>query len=119
MDSDVEKWFENAEDDFEVAEDNFSIGNQDVSMFFCHQAAEKALKAFQIQKEGEKSLSHNLVSLANQLDISEHEELLAELNPFYVGFRYPDEESPEVENPEDILKRTGEFLEWTRKKLKK
>ena len=117
MDVDVRKWLENGEKDFEVADDNFSIGNKDVSMFFCHQAAEKALKAAQIQKEGGKSLSHNLVSLAKKSDVSEYEELLAELNPFYVGFRYPDEESPEVENPERIIEETGEFLKWMKKQL--
>lgn len=116
---DVEKWFEKAESDYELAEDNFSIDNEGAAMFFSHQSAEKALKALQIDEEGSKDFSHNLLSISQGLNLEKFEELLAELNPFYTGFRYPDEDSPEVENPEEILEETGELLEWIKKQLNK
>lgn len=116
----ADKWLSKAEKDFDLAQDNFRIGNNSASMFFCHQAAEKALKSLIINRTGEKEFTHNLVLLSKQLDIEKDiSETLAELNPFYTGFRYPDEESPEVENPEKIIKEIGELLKWTKKQLKK
>ncbi|MFB6199552.1 MAG: HEPN domain-containing protein [Candidatus Nanohaloarchaea archaeon] len=115
---DVEKWFEKAEKDYSLAEDNQKIGNHGASMFFCHQSAEKALKALQLKETGEKSYSHNLLAISNKIEVADFEELLAELNPFYTGFRYPDEDSPEVEKPEEILEETGELLEWIKKQLR-
>jgi len=113
MKEDVKKWFDKAESDYRLSEDNYEMGNEAAAMFFLHQAAEKSMKALQISREGEKSFSHNLVSLSNKIEIKEeYLDLLAQLNPFYTGFRYPDEDSPEVENPEYLIEKTGDLLSW-------
>ena len=114
------KWFEKATDDLKIARDNYEIGHEGVSMFFCHQAVEKALKSLEIYQRDERSLSHNLVAISRKIDVPDRfKETFADLNPFYTGFRYPDTEEPELENYSKILEKVGRFLEWTEKQLKK
>lgn len=118
MKEEAESWIQKAEEDFDTAKYNFEGGKEDVTMFFSHQAVEKALKALSIERRGDYPYSHNLVRLSKGEDISDEIlKMFAELNPVYTGFRYPDEESPKFENPERVLEKVGEFLEWTRKRL--
>lgn len=113
-------WIEKAESDIETAKYNFDGGKEEVAMFFCHQVIEKALKALSIEQKGDYPYSHNLVRLSKGRGVpDEILKVFADLNPVYTGFRYPDEKSPEYENPEEILEKTGEFLEWTKRRLEK
>lgn len=88
-------------------------------MFFSHQVIEKVLKALSIEREGDYPYSHNLVRLSKGKDVPDDMlKVFADLNPVYTGFRYPDEESPKFEDPEEILEMVERFLKWTKTQLK-
>lgn len=111
-------WIKKAESDLETAKYNFEGGKKDVALFFSHQVIEKALKALSIEHEGDYPYSHNLVRLSRGKDISDEMlRVFADLNPVYTSFRYPDEEPPEFENPEEVLEKTERFLKWTKRQL--
>lgn len=119
MKESTKEWMDKAENDLDTAKFNFEGGKTDVAMFFCHQAIEKALKALSIERGSDYAYSHNLVRLSKEKDVpDEMLNVFADLNPVYTGFRYPDEESPEFENPNETLEKSERFLEWTRRQLK-
>lgn len=120
MKKETKAWLERAEKDFGVAEFNLEGGRTGAAMFFCHQAAEKALKALSIEETGQYDYSHDLIKLSRDEDIDDStRRAMATLNPFYTGFRYPDEADPAVSDPEGVLKEVGRLLEWTRRQLSK
>jgi len=42
---------------------------------------------------------------------------LGDLNPYYTALRYPDQDSPKVQNPAEVIGKIGELLEWIEKQL--
>ena len=96
--------------------------------FFCHQIAEKALKAVVANVAGEDPLKiHDLIKLAAISSIhaklsEEQLSFLEELHPFNIEARYPDykakiEETLTDEKCERILKETEDFLCWIKNVL--
>lgn len=61
------------------------------SVFFAQQAAEQALRAAIIQREGKISRGHNLIQMCNSLDAPlEIMNAAAELNPEFLSTRSPE-----------------------------
>lgn len=61
------------------------------SVFFAQQAAEKALRAANIQKTGRSPKGHNLIQMANNIDAPlEVMNATAELNPEFLSARNPE-----------------------------
>jgi len=98
--------------------------------FFCHQIAEKALKAVVASVTTEiPPKIHDLTKLAERGgiydDLSEAQlDYLEELNPLNIEARYPDykaniAKTMTAEKTMRILKETEEFLCWIKEKLGK
>lgn len=96
--------------------------------FYCHQIAEKSLKAVIAQKTGEAPPKiHDLIKLAAKSDVygrlsEERLSFLEELGPFDIEARYPDykakiEETLTVEKCERILEETEGFMHWIKIRL--
>jgi len=115
----TERWLNKAVKDFEDGKFNLEGDKREVAAFLFQQAVEKGLKAIQIEEKGKHDFTHDLVALADQKTYKEFEELLLDLNPIYTGFRYPDVSGGDIENLDEIEKRTEEFIGWTKKRLKK
>ncbi len=61
------------------------------SVFFAQQAAEQALRAAVIEKNGRVSRGHNLIQMSNTLEAPlEIMNAAAELNPTFLGTRCPE-----------------------------
>ena len=120
MKKEAKNWWKQAKKDLEVAEKNFEIEEYYVTVFFCQQAVEKALKAlFIIKKSKFPEQTRSLIYLGKQLQIDRRFfNLLRDLTPEFVTTRYPDiaGEVPfelyDKENSLYFLKRTKEFFKW-------
>jgi len=120
MNEETRVWLERAEKDFNTGKNNLKIDETEASMFFCHQASEKALKALLIEKTHDYPFKHNLLDLASSLEIPERFlETFSFLNPVYTGVRYPDKPEHEIEpeKADEIVEMIGEFLKWTKRRL--
>ena len=98
--------------------------------YFCHQIAEKALKAVVANVTGKAPPKiHDLIKLAAKSNVygnlSEKQlSFLEELGPFNIEARYPDykakiEETLTNEKCERIFKETEDFLCWIKKELER
>lgn len=127
MRKEVQNWLDQATDDFDGAEFNFRGKKYYIAAFLCQQAVEKALKAlFLSEKRGEIPQSHSLIYLATNTSVPKHfYSFLKELTPKFVHTRYPDAAVDllsriyDAENTKDLLAKSGEVLEWIRKRLVK
>jgi HEPN domain-containing protein len=98
--------------------------------YFCHQIAEKALKAIiaSVAEEDPPKI-HDLGKLAVKGGVfdclpDEYRSLLKELEPFQIEARYPEykvqiEKTLDVQKCKRILKETEVFLCWTKQRLGK
>ena len=107
MEKEVKNWLESAQYDLETAEDMFNTGRYVYTVFMCHLALEKALKAKVEEVTGETPpRTHNLRYLIKLSDVS-------------IPTRYPDDFAKMVESynkkmAEDYLARTKEAFQWIR-----
>lgn len=111
--------------DLNTAQKLLSTGTYYASVFFSEQAAEKALKALDIEKRRRVEFTHDLIELAEALDAPrEIVEAATELSPDYVITRYPDaanavpaklytEESAKLH-----LSYGQKVIEWVKQELK-
>ncbi len=84
-------WLKQAEMDLEAAKANLEIKQFFVVAFYSQQAAEKALKAYAIEKMRETIKTHNLIEIAGKLSLpKEIVDGLIDLNPDFIISRYPD-----------------------------
>lgn len=118
MKEEVKEWLERAESDLSDAVFNYENSRRAPAAFFLHQAAEKALKAWQIHEEGEYDYTHDLLKLADEKVKDRFFETLRDLNPVYTGVRYPDMVLEDIENLENLKKGVEQLVTWTRKRLK-
>ena len=92
MREETKNWLEQGLKDLQTAEKNLKIKEYYASAFFAHQAVEKVLKAFFIQKK--KRLppqTHSLIFLGKSVNAPKSlHSILRKLNPDYVLTRYPD-----------------------------
>lgn len=78
-----------AREDYITAEANIGIQRYYAAVFFCQQAAEKALKALYIHQLRKDTRTHNLIKLSRALEApGDVIEASMELNPDYLVTRY-------------------------------
>src|SRR3989338_4449900 len=91
MREEVKIWWELAVDDIDTAEKNCKIEKYHVAALYAQQATEKALKGLYIQTFQELKKTHDLVFLANKLNIpDQYKNICKKLDPIYLPTRYPD-----------------------------
>lgn len=85
-------WWLQALEDLKTAEVNIDTKRYYASVFFSQQAAEKALKAFHIEKLRDfPPKTHNMLEISRELNVPEEvQDAVIELNPEYFVTRYPD-----------------------------
>ncbi len=113
-------WFVKAEDDYGTAQDCLASRRFSASAFYSQQAAEKSLKALQIERLGRFDRVHDLLILARSLSAPKDiVKWCAKLTPYYVIARYPDvEERITGETVKELLKQSEGVVEWVRQSLK-
>ena len=109
-------WLEQARRDLEVARNLAESRDWYASVFWCHQVAEKALKAL-LMASGRAVRGHNLLellrSLGEELGLKppgEVDRCARFLNPHYVVSRYPDAANGlpyEVYGEDDVSRALG------------
>jgi len=125
MRKEIENWWKQAQRDFLSASHSFESGDFYVSVFFCHQAVEKALKTMVMMKQKKREIeSHSLIFLGKEANIPEKfHDFLRELTPQYIITRYPSagNEVPfelySKERAEIFLEKTREVLTWIKKQV--
>lgn len=126
----TKKWLKYAKGDLEGAEILLKSARSDysfqLSVFHCHQAIEKILKTFIMEKGKEVKKIHDLITLLKDsgLDLpKEFQKYLEELNPHYQPTRYPDipYKGPILRYNKEIARhhfnKTKEIFSWLEKKL--
>jgi len=114
------KWLEKAENDLNDAKYLIQDDRNNSAVVFLQQAVEKSLKSVMINRDQEIAYTHNLLELANKVNLPEHKtDYFAILNTLYTGARYPGADEEEIENITEIVENVEEVLKWTKKQLKK
>lgn len=125
----TQEWVEIVDEDNEVAEHLFNKKKYLHCLFFCQQAIEKAVKAVYYEKYSKTPpRKHDLMDLAGtagllpELDDT-RKELFALLSQYYIESRYAEYRKELAKSctqavTEDLLRRTGDVLEWLKSKLK-
>lgn len=117
-------WWEMAIDDLDTAKKSIGIEKYHVASLFAQQAVEKALKALYVKNFKELKKTHDLVFLANKLNLPE--EYLyncKELDPVYTETRYPDVSGQlpsslfTLEDAEEFVRIAEEVLDWVKTRL--
>lgn len=109
------EWLEYAEADLAAAESLVEV-DETIAAYHAPQAAEKGLKALQIQREGDHDRTHDLVRLYRALDVpSTFQSSLEDLNPADTAARYPDADDVDFDDPAAVLEQVRELLTWIRK----
>jgi HEPN domain-containing protein len=122
-------WFLQALRDLDAARHARDAGDWFASVFWSHQAAEKALKALLLE-HGVAARGHNLLELARIIVEEAGLEVpgnvmrcLRRLNPHYVVSRYPDAanglpyEVYDREDADEALECAEVVLEWVKERL--
>ena len=118
MKEETKQWLRKSEEDLKTARYNFDGSKLDTAAFFCQQAAEKALKAFQIEKLNRFDKIHDLVKLARSIKANAKIIKMAEeLNPHYIATRYPIAEVYDKEDVKTYIKLAEEIIKWAVKKI--
>jgi HEPN domain-containing protein len=126
MKKEVKNWLDSAQYDLETAEHMFNTGRYIYTVFVCHLALEKVLKA-KVEEVTEKSppKSHDLEYLSGLGGLSHDkktETFLAELSNLSVITRYPKDFQRMLndfskERVKVILTKTKEVFQWIKKSI--
>ncbi len=119
-------WWAQARRDFRIAERNHANRDYEVSVFFCEQAAQKALKALLLQHTDRMPPKiHNLAELGRLAGVGRPmRDFLADLTPHYMMTRYPDAAGVVTSELYDgrtslrFLRGTKQVMEWCRNRLR-
>jgi HEPN domain-containing protein len=119
-------WWSQAKRDFRIAERNHANRDYEVSVFYCEQAAQKALKALLLHRTSQMPPKiHNLVELGRLAGVDRlMRDFLAELTPHYMITRYPDAAgavTSELYNGRlslRFLRGTRKVMAWCRNRLR-
>lgn len=100
-----QEWLRYANDDRRAAKHLLDSGDYGTCAFHCQQAIEKLLKAIIVKQSGERPPHvHDLFTLRKRIkDIEtnvEIKELIADIDTYYVGTRYP----VEVVDPDTFIR---------------
>lgn len=120
MREEAKNWWEQAQSDLHTSEVNLKEGIYYASAFFSQQAAEKALKAVQIEKLGKFFKVHDLLTLAESVNAPKNIVMRClRINPYYTITRYPDVgNNTDKEAAQELLNGAREVLEWAKQTLK-
>lgn len=88
----VKLWWKQAKRDFRIAEHNHERRDYEAAVFFCEQAAQKALKALIIHRTSKPAPRiHSLSELGKMVQCNARMlGFLVDLTPHYMMTRYPD-----------------------------
>jgi HEPN domain-containing protein len=126
MNAQVKNWLDSAQYDLDTAEHMYGTGRYIYTVFFCHLALEKVLKARVQQVSGElPPKTHDLRHLVRLSGLEVPEgmfEFLAQLSDVSIPTRYPDDFERLLESYKGPVARqyadkTREAFEWIRKSL--
>jgi len=125
MREEISNWFKQAEADLKKAAVLYDSGDFDGTVFFCQQAAEKALKASCMKKLKETPKGHSILYLAKLVKApGALFSGIRDLNPEYLISRYPDmaQGAPYELYDANIAERhketAEEVLKWVRKQIR-
>lgn len=118
-------WLDKAKDDLLWTQHNLEAGVYYGACFTAQQAAEKALKAYLIYKEGRFDKIHDLVELLNRCfeidkDFLSMKEKASRLSYYYIHTRYPDIFDLDRYSKDDALQalsESGEIVNLVGKKM--
>lgn len=126
MKKEVKNWLDSALYDLETAQHMFNTGRYVYTVFMCHLALEKALKA-KVEEITYKTPPkvHDLeylIGLAGLSPDKDTEEFLVEISSLSVVTRYPGDFQKVLkdfsqERAEFILMKTKEVFQWIRKSI--
>jgi HEPN domain-containing protein len=123
----VKNWLDSAQYDLETADSMFNTGRYIYTIFTCHLALEKILKAKIEEITGKTPpKTHNLRYLVKLSELDPPEEIfvfLSKLSDVGIPTRYPDNfdvliTSYDKKAAETYLVQTKETFEWIQKSLK-
>ncbi|KPK76786.1 MAG: hypothetical protein AMJ89_03515 [candidate division Zixibacteria bacterium SM23_73] len=127
MKKEVKNWLDSAQYDLETAEHLFNTGRYIYTIFMCHLAIEKMLKAKVEEVTGKTPpKTHNLRYLVKLSSIQPSDEIfnfLSKLSDLSIPTRYPEDfsqlrESYDQKAVGDYLEKTKEAFQWIEKLLK-
>lgn len=124
----IRKWLDIMEQDLKVAELNHNNGYWLYAAFLCHQALEKALKAYWIAvNKSDPPFTHSHTRLLNGCGLIEKltdEQLrfVTLIEPMYIEARYPEQklDAAKMLNKEAslyLLNKTKELTQWIEQRL--
>ncbi len=126
MKPEIKNWLDSAQYDLETAEHMFNTGRYIYTIFMCHLALEKMLKA-KVQEITDKTppKTHDLEYLLGIAELSPDEEMerfIVEISNLSVVTRYPSDFQRMVkdfsqERTKLIIKKTKEVFQWIKKSL--
>ena len=128
METHVEYWLAQSDNDLPVAESMLADGHYTWSLFIGHLVLEKILKAIYVREHQKIAPRiHDLVKLAKSTSINLSDEqlvFLSEVSDFNMEGRYPDEKNQfarkcDKEFATDYLRRIKEMRVWLKKQIKK
>ena len=119
-------WWGQARRDFVLARRNHEHRDYDAAVFFCEQAAQRALKALVLHRTNQPPPKiHNLVTLGKMVGVDDQmSEFLAALAPQYMRTRYPDAAGEVTTALFDgrislsFLRGTKKVMTWCRNRLR-
>jgi HEPN domain-containing protein len=127
MEKEVKNWLDSAQYDLETAKHMFKASRYIYTVFMCHLAIEKALKA-KVREISDKTppRTHNLLYLKNLGGISPSNEtlqFLEEINSLSVVTRYSEDfqemlKSFSKERTKEILDKSKEVFKWIKELIK-
>ncbi|KKP92594.1 MAG: hypothetical protein UR98_C0022G0002 [Parcubacteria group bacterium GW2011_GWA1_36_12] len=120
----TQKWIEFAKKDIRDAEILFKGRSYEGSIWHCHQALEKILKAIIVEKDKRIPKIHDLPRLSKECEITFSKtilEFLEEINPYYNQVRYPDTALEDIKSSKNTtqkyIKTTKEIFKWLQNHL--
>lgn len=124
MKAEIKLWLDLAYDDLDTARQNFNIKKYHIASLFAQQAVEKALKALYMTVFHDLKKTHDLVFLANKLDLPDSfKSICKKLDPIYLQTRYPDVSGQlprtlfNVIDAQEFINISDEVVEWVKKKI--
>ena len=122
-DDKIKYWIEISIDVLDSAEIMLEKNKLLQSGFYCHQSAEKMLKAYYcLSKKNDPPYTHNLIKLSKESGLDNlmderFKNLIDLLMPLNIEARYPDEKisilkTLNYSRSDSIYKETGEFIRW-------